>query len=296
VVILANSLRTSYYPEYFSPETEDKIKLATVTIENFLNYLLYHDVCPEYEENIKAARISCHIASKELWRNQRFVEDGPGRFNRACSTLFGGFFHGLHLEDGILDEKEMSPQMSVDIANKIVRFTLAAAGSDELATLFYSISSKNETNAMKIEDIDGFEVIEVIFPDGELREFYRDYAPGHQLVGKLRCKSYRDPARPEFDLSPAERAEWDQRNAPSYEFEFLLEEGLLEFCYPGMKVITSVWKLNCGLYFFDEVISVYCSIYTVLSNDIMLNWKNPRAISVAEYDNRDEAEGDEHEI
>jgi hypothetical protein len=39
-----------------------------------------------------------------------------------------------------------------------------------------------------------------------------------------------------------------------------------------MKVLTSVWELNCGLYFFDEVFNAY----------VMFGWKNPRTISATD--------------
>jgi len=154
--------------------------------------------------------------------------------------------------------------------------------ADEQATRFLSFVNNHELNAAKIEDIDGFEITNIVLPDDELREFYRSEAADLNIVGKLYGKSYRDPAKPEIDMSPAERKEWEDGGAPSYEFEFLLEESLLRLCYPGMKVITSVWELNCGLYFFDEVFNAYCSIYTALANDVMLGWKNPRTISATD--------------
>jgi Argonaute siRNA chaperone (ARC) complex subunit Arb1 len=256
------------------------VLLATATIKNFLNYLLYHDVCPEYKENINAARISCDIAAKELWKNQQFIATGPGDFNKACSTLFGGYFDDLHIEDDRCEDgKEPSVQMANNVARKVVRFAIAGAGSDEQATRFLSfVMNNNELNAAKIEDIDGFEITDIVLPDDELREFYRTEAADLNVVGKLFGKSYRDPAKPEVDMSPSERKEWDDGETPSYEFEFFLEESLLQLCYPGMKILTSVWELNCGLYFFDEVFTTYCSIYTVLPNDVMLGWKNPRTI------------------
>ncbi|OXV06483.1 hypothetical protein Egran_05749 [Elaphomyces granulatus] len=279
---VAKGYLTSYFPEYFNPDTEDMVRLAPVTIKNFLNYLLYHDVCPEYKENINAARISCDIAAKELLKNQQFIATGPGDFNKACSTLFGGYFYDLHVEDYIEDGKDPSVQMPNNVARKVVRFAIAGAGSDEQATRFLSFVNNHELNAAKIEDIDGFEITNIVLPDDELREFYRSEAADLNIVGKLYGKSYRDPAKPEIDMSPAERKEWEDGGAPSYEFEFLLEESLLRLCYPGMKVITSVWELNCGLYFFDEVFNAYCSIYTALANDIMLGWKNPRTISATD--------------
>ncbi|KKA21456.1 hypothetical protein T310_4491 [Rasamsonia emersonii CBS 393.64] len=259
---------------------EETIKLATVTIKNFLNYLLYHDVCPEYKDNINAARASCDIATKQLWDNQRFVAQGPGHFNQACSMLFGGYFFDPDADGSDwVNEKSQSPRMTSEIARKVIKFALAGAGSDEQATRFRDLSSKNELRAVCIEDIDGFEVTEAILPDNDLREFYRTQAPDLRPVGKLRAKPYRDPARPKIDLSPEESVEWEQKwndLLHSTEFEFLVEEDLLRFCYPGMKVTTTVWRLNCGLDFFDEVFSAYCSIYTILANDLMIGWKKPR--------------------
>ncbi|KAL1999800.1 hypothetical protein VTN02DRAFT_3966 [Thermoascus thermophilus] len=254
------------------------VKLATVTIRNFLSYLLYHDVCPEYRENIDAARVSCDAAAKELWSNQRFVAAGPGEFNTACSTLFGGFFYDLHVEDDRWgsEKRDDRATMSNDVARRVVKFALAGAGSDEQAVRFRDLANGDALRAVRVEDIDGFEVTAVIPPDDDLRGFYRDRAPDLRAVGQLRGRAYRDPGKPRIDLPPEERLAWDNNGDA---FAFLLEEDLLRLCYPGMKIITSVWRLNCGLDYFDEVFSAYCSIYTVLGNDAMLGWRKPRDLT-----------------
>ena len=46
-----------------------------------------------------------------------------------------------------------------------------------------------------------------------------------------------------------------------------------------MKVIAPVLELNCRIHYFDEVAIAYCSIYTVLYNDLMLEWKEPRSLA-----------------
>lgn len=271
------------------------VKLATVTIRNFLSYLLYHDVCPEYKENIDAARVSCDAATKELWNNQQFVATGPGEFNTACSTLFGGFFYDLYVEDDKWEseKKDNRAMMSDDVARKVVKFALAGAGSDEQAIRFRDLANRNALSAVRVEDIDGFEVTAVIPPDDELREFYSDQAPDLRPVGKLRGKAYRDPGKPRIDLTPEERLAWENGDIPNPEFGFLLEEKLLQLCYPGMKIITSVWRLNCGLDYFDEVFSTYCSIYTVIGNDAMLGWKKPRDLTDGETGDEDNEGGTE---
>jgi hypothetical protein len=251
------------------------MKLATDTIRNFLSYLLYHDVCPEYTENIDAARRSCDIAAKELWKNQQFAVQTPGDFNKACSTLFGGFFHDLHVEDNNWKNPKFdSVFMTNDIARKVVKFALAGAGTDHQAIRFQQLANQNALRAMRVLDVHGFEVTATYPPGPDVCEFYRRHAPDLHPVGRLLGKAYRDPGKPTYDLSPEERLEWENDTSVP-EFELFLEESLLKLCYPGMKVITPVWELNCGFHFFEDVHTAYCSIYTVLANDLMLGWKKP---------------------
>lgn len=257
------------------------IKLATVTIRNFLSYLMYHEVCPEYTENIDEARHSCDIAGRDLWQNQQFIAKAPGHFNMGSSTLFGGFFYDMYVED----DKWTNPKdndnvrMTNQVARRVVMFALAGAGTDLQARRFKELADKNNVRGMRVEDIDGFEVTAVVPPIRETLGFYQRHAPDFQPVGRLMGKAFRDPGKPPVDLNPEEKLEWDQGvGRMSSEFEFFLELDLLRFCYPGMKLITSVWELNCGLHFFDEVLMVYGTNYTVLANDLMLGWKKPMDI------------------
>ncbi|GFF41661.1 argonaute-binding protein 1 [Aspergillus udagawae] len=285
---------TSYFPYYFNPETEDMVKLATVTIWNFLTYILYHDVVPEYKANVEEARKSCDIASKELWKNQQFTAKGPGDFNTACSTLFGGVFFDLHVEvDQWNNSKDHAVHMTNEIARKVVKFALAGAGVDRQAVRFQELANQDALRAMRVEDIDGFEVTAIIFPDDETREFYKVHATDLRPVGRMLAKAYRDPGKPNIDLSPEERLQWEAGGAPALEFDFFLEEGLLKLCYPGMKVITSVWELNCGTHYFDEVFTAYCSIYTALANDLMIGWKKPKDFRMGDNHEADETDDEE---
>lgn len=268
------------------------VKLATVTIRNFLSYLMYHEVCPEYTENIDEARRSCDIAGRDLWQNQQFIAKAPGHFNMGSSTLFGGFFYDMYVED----DKWTNPKdkdtmrMTSQVARRVVMFALAGAGTDLQARRFKELADKNNVHGMRVEDIDGFEVTAVVPPIRETLSFYQRHAPDLQPVGRLMGKAFRDPGKPPVDLSPEEKLEWDQGvGRMSSEFEFFLELDLLRFCYPGMKLITSVWELNCGLHFFDEVMMVYGTNYTVLANDLMLGWKKPMDIP-------GEGEGGEGEV
>jgi hypothetical protein len=97
-------------------------------------------------------------------------------------------------------------------------------------------------------------------------------------------RAYYDPSEPEYDLSPEEREEWMKKRRQMPELMLFLEEGLLEHCYPGMKIITTIWEMNCGLHYFEEIKRAYSSIYTPLCNDLMLGWKRPRDLTANNED------------
>ncbi|OJZ83958.1 hypothetical protein ASPFODRAFT_209672 [Aspergillus luchuensis CBS 106.47] len=277
---------TSFFPYYFNPETEDMIKLATVTIRNFLSYLLYHDVCPEYNDNIDQARNSCDIATRELWNNHQLMAKGPGDFNSCCSLLFGGELHDTYVEDNQWkNSKDDAPRLTTETARKIVKFALAGAGENRHALRFQELTENDTLCAVRIEDIDGFEITAVHPPGEDVREFYQTHAPDLVPVGKLLARAYRDPGMPDFDLSPEEQV----AQQPEKNFEFFMEDNILQYCYPGMKVITPVWELNCGFHYFEDAYRTYGSNYTPLVNDLMLGWKEPRDLAKAESDGEDDS-------
>ncbi|RAK87965.1 hypothetical protein BO79DRAFT_266717 [Aspergillus costaricaensis CBS 115574] len=277
---------TSFFPYYFNPETEDMIKLATVTIRNFLSYLLYHDVCPEYKDNIDQARTSCDIATRELWNNHQLMAKSPGDFNSCCSLLFGGELHDTYVEDNQWkNSKDDAPRLTTETARKIVKFALAGAGENRHALRFQELTENDTLCAVRIEDIDGFEITAVHSPGEDVREFYLTHAPDLVPVGKLLARAYRDPGMPDFDLSPEEQV----AQQPEKNFEFFMEDNILQYCYPGMKVITPVWELNCGFHYFEDAYRTYGSNYTPLVNDLMLGWKEPRDLAKAESDGEDDS-------
>ncbi|KAE8415147.1 Argonaute complex, subunit Arb1 [Aspergillus pseudocaelatus] len=273
------------------------VKLATITIRNFLSYLLYHEVCPEYRVNIDEARRSCDIATKELWQNQEFTTSSPGDFNKACSTLFGGFFYDVNVEGNSWNNRNNGNfLMKNDVARKVVKFAIAGSGTNAMALKFQTLANQNALHSTLVPDIHGFEVISVFPPSSEVCEFYRHHAPDLNPVGRMVGKAYRDPGKPRYDLSAEERLMWETGTASVPDFQFFLEESLLKLCYPKMKVITPVWELNCGLNFFEDVHAVYSSIYTVLCNDLMLGYKQSVDLTREEQDDLEEIEepnGDE---
>lgn len=264
------------FPEFFAIETEEFVGLGTMTIKNFLNYILHHSVVPEYESNILAARQVCDVAQKELWMAYQATVGSPGDFNMACSTLFGGQYFGFYVGDqdwmdGIIGAATGMPD---DTARKVVKFALAGAGTYEQAVLFRDLANENKLEATCINE-DGFEIVSITRATDDVKHFYRKHAKDLKPVGKVRARPWRNPGLADDDLPPGE--------APSYlptdgsvEYEFFIEESLLDWFFEGMKVDARVWSLNCGVHFFEKIYAMYCSFYTALPNESMMGWKKPR--------------------
>ncbi|KAJ5939258.1 hypothetical protein N7466_002392 [Penicillium verhagenii] len=255
----------SFYMGYFNPDSTADIEMATDTIRNFLTFLLFHNVCPEYKDDILQARKTCNIARLELSKSMKLIGHVPGDFNRACSSLFSA---------GYLSDDTSG----IEKAQNTIKYAIAGTLPAEIATLFRQHVRDRDIQVQRIPDIDGFEVISVAKPEIDVLAFYHAFTNGLGLtpVGYVKAKSFRDPGKPETDLSTEERWDWDHGKAPSHEFLFLIEQDQLDLYYPGLKVQTNVWRLNCGAYYFQGIYSTLPSFAANIGNDLMLNWKRPR--------------------
>lgn len=302
----------SFYPQYFNPEDEEAIKFTTTTISNFYTYLLFHNVCPEYELDILNARNTCKLAEKELWKIQQLICKGPGSYNKSCSLLFGGHYFqysGINDEWGQPADIDGKP-LTVELARKIVKHGIAGATTHGIASRFLMQVQDKSHTAEKIEDIDGFEVLCINEPSASCVNFYNSLARDLTPVGLMRAKIFRDPSKPDIDMSPEEREKWDKspnkspnvnpqvddprhKDCAHYDFELFVEPELAKLFFPGMKVFTSVWKLSCGAFYFDEIFSAYPSFWKPIANDLMLNWKRPRDLTKDDEEDEDDGVSNE---
>ncbi|KAJ5782920.1 hypothetical protein N7457_004694 [Penicillium paradoxum] len=273
---------SAYFMGHYNPDTEEEIRECTDTIKNYFSYLLYHNVCPEYKDDLEEGRKTCDLAAKELWMNQQLVHhDGPGSFNRGCSMLFGGhYFESVGDSDTWKAVRHVADEeiFTIEIARKVVKYAIAIAGNDRTAQKFKILADKDGITAKEIEDIDGFEVISIEQPTIETIAFYSELSPDLVPVGRVIAKEFRDPARGPIDLTPWEKVDWDAGFAPTYQFEFLVEAPLLVHLLPGMKIVTTVFETNVGQHFFDEILAALPTFYTFLYNDWLMDYKEPMPV------------------
>lgn len=215
----------------------------------------------------------------ELWKNLQLIRNGPGEFNKACSVLFAGHLFAKNSEKSSIWDDTDASSMTPKQAQEIIKYCIAGAGSHDVASRFAQHVAARDVSVMSVEDIDGFEVLSVAEPDDHVLAFYQKFAAHLTPVGTINAKSFRDPGKPQTDLSPEERWDWDHGKAPSYDFVFFIERDILKLFYPGLRVVAPVWKMNCGAYYFDQVYSTFPSFNAIIANDMMLGWKRPRDLT-----------------
>jgi Argonaute siRNA chaperone (ARC) complex subunit Arb1 len=279
-------------PFFYALDTEANVYTVTNLLSNFMNYLLHHDVCPEYREPILAAKQCCIKASRELWSTRQAQKWLPGDFNVACSTLFGGAYSKRY--DGQTSWTEEGGGFvgqTDEQARQIVKFAVACAGSEEQYQLWYEKAMVNDIKVTKARKGVGLAITEIIMPDNETRDFYKEKTKEFRPVGKIYTKGWRNPSGPVDDLTPEEQALRTKatgdttsaaggfhqvREAEEDEYEFFIEEAVLQHLFAGMKLEATVRTLNCGICFIDEVFNAYCSFDTFLPNDRLYGYKKPR--------------------
>ncbi|KAK7928312.1 hypothetical protein PG985_005310 [Apiospora marii] len=282
-----------FIPECFTqvdPETDTRE--AGRIIHNFLNYVLHHDVCPEYTDNIKAAQLICDIAPDELRNTYDLYAALPDSFNTAARFLFcdGGIFKAYEPEKPASEtpeDKKASEWAGVDMRYNpeeldahlqlaIFRFNLMEKIKDEkLKQTIY----ETEPREMRVVSTktQAYQVVSTHRPKKRTKTHNEEMLKEQDLGGKITPTgivllrhtiidhAWSNVPRPE---------EVDDVHQPTE--NFILDDDLLGKLTPGMKMELVVCELNIGGFrFIKECKEVRTSFDTLLPQSLMVNWKDP---------------------
>ncbi|KAI8964447.1 Argonaute siRNA chaperone complex subunit Arb1-domain-containing protein [Daldinia sp. FL1419] len=236
---------------------------AAGLIKNFLNYVLMHDVCPEYTFDIMAARRICDAAPIELRMMHELVRSLPGTFNTTAHSLFC---------DRQIEKHDMPENYDKLFAFRVTVLSSALDQKikkrliDSDPTTIRVVNTKEET----------YEVVDKIMPrqrdimmvETQLKE------AGHSGKGKPAGILIVKPSIIEFGFNNLPRL--DQVDLSSAEPEdYLLEDDLLDKFDKGMKIKAIVCELNIGVRFIKAVKDLRVSFDLFLPQILMENWKTP---------------------
>lgn len=247
---------------------EPAIEKAAALVKNFLNYVLTHNVCPEYVGNIMAARNICDIALPETRAAHELLSDLPGRFNSAATALFCG-------------ERAINDLDKPENFNKFVNFRLVVLETTTNVEARKKVAELGDTTSICVVETkeEMYEVLDIVRPRRNYIKMLETQLAQQQLSGVVRptgrmllrpaiiAHGYDNLPRPdEIDLSaaPAE--------------EYLVEDDILAKLERGMKLKLLVGALDIGgsgIRFIQAVRDIRVSFDTFLPQTLMENWKEP---------------------
>lgn len=234
---------------------------ACNVLRNFFNYLLYHNVCAEYTDQIHAAIDALKLIEVEYVKLAEVQLSFPGAFNIACSTLLDGHYSKIGYQGTWMDTEDVKAAktgFSKYEARAIVNAGIAAFGEPT------EINTALDHHVVNAEEEVGFEVTAIV-PSAETSEWvhsFFDKLKGTVVspLGKLVCKRFHFQKATPLDL----RADYE---VGLQSFEFLLDDELLQKCFIGMKFIATVHQTNSGFWFIDRWSECHGTFYTWCWNE-----------------------------
>ncbi|CAG8434802.1 11760_t:CDS:2 [Ambispora gerdemannii] len=129
----------------------DQFREAPEVVISFINYLVNQRVCPEYNDDMQRALDIAKRARIELPKCKLLAQSAPGRFNRACSLLFGGELFGL-FDDAWGGEEEVAKMLGISMSEAASIFKEVMGR--ENTTVRLNENMKKVSEEMDIIDID----------------------------------------------------------------------------------------------------------------------------------------------
>ena len=237
---------------------------ACNVLRNWFKYLLYHNVCAEYADQIHAAIGALRLIEVEYVKLAQVQIRFPGAFSIACSTLLDGHYSKTGYQGTWMDTEDVKAAktgFSKNDARAIVNAGIATFGTQ---TETNAALDGQTVRVVDAEEEVAFEVSGIVLSaeTSEWAQAFFDKLEGTVVkpLGKLLCKRIHFQKATPLDLPP------DHKAGPQ-SFEFLLEDEMLQKCFTGMKFIATIHQTNSGFWFIDRWSECYGTFYTWCWNE-----------------------------
>ncbi|KAL7948659.1 Argonaute siRNA chaperone complex subunit Arb1 domain-containing protein [Trichoderma barbatum] len=237
---------------------------AMDVIENFLRYVVHHDVCPEYQDNVKEAMEVC-IMAREEWPMLNSLQTAlPGLFNLAATELFS---------------KNGPEAWAFDLFQ-------VPEGFDAKAVFYSAIAMLDDTEVFQylagnaVEPVDQYEstleITKIAPPTEEMIERFQKLAINTDGNKKIRILPMG-----KLTLKPATIEDgWVEPDMPhplqGKEVDLYFEQNILANLKPGMKMTLEICELGAGVRFVKHIRKIVPSFYTFLPQELMIHFKAPQ--------------------
>ena len=241
----------------------DKMSKGVGIVENFLKYVLHHDVCPEYETDVKKALEVCELARVEWPMLQRIYQQIPGQFNLAATELFC-------VED---PEETWSVQQFGRLkgcdARSVFYSSLALVGNSD------SMWSKILKDLPKlVREFDcTLQLLSLERPQEGVCERFKAMMIDGKNAGLI-------PIGKAIFAPSFIEDEWDTPKIPcpieTETIDLYFDDDVLDNLSPGMKMRATLGELDVGIHFVKSIDTIVPSFHTFLPQELMRHYKEPR--------------------
>ncbi|KAK4177115.1 Argonaute complex, subunit Arb1 [Triangularia setosa] len=251
----------------------EMVWIASSTIQNFLKYLILHDVCSEYADDIDRAIKLCDQGFEENGLVSNALTMVPGAFNRSVAALY------CEEEDSsalslLVDNKDLDRDHAFNTVALIASLILPTLGGHSAE----NIKALEVTNPVERT----FEITFINPPTQEMRqkvtfvsEHFRKSRPSATRIHPCGAAT----GHPVIIQDGWDITDKLTDEEAKEESSFILEERILEQLRVGMKLTMGVSTCTVpggGTFkVIRYVKGVKPSFYTFLPQDLMRNWKEP---------------------
>ncbi|EHK20818.1 uncharacterized protein TRIVIDRAFT_50337 [Trichoderma virens Gv29-8] len=237
---------------------------AIDVVENFLRYVLHHDVCPEYEENVKEALKVCLMAREE-WPMLNSLQTAlPGLFNFAATELFSKTdpdawaFDLFQIPEGF-DAKSVFYSV-VTMLEDFKAFEHLFGKSVEVVDQYECTLEITKVNLPAKELIEQFQKLAITIDDNKKIRLLP--------MGKVTLKpAVIEDGWVEPDI---------QHPLLGEEIDLYFEQNILANLKPGMKMTLEICDLGSDVRFVKRIRKIVPSFYTFLAQELMIHFRAPQ--------------------
>lgn len=240
----------------------EKMETAAALAENFLKYVLHHDVCPEYEDDVKQAIRLCADAREQWPLLDELQHSLPGAFHLAAIELF-------------------SPPSPEDWTCSSLRLPAVL----DAKTVFFSVCALlGEAEVLKAaqqgrlgvarEYTCALEVVHVQQPRDDVAERFSrlEVADSKLCTGPIDKAFFKPTTIEDGWENPVVPLPFGEAGGAWLYFE----QRLLARMRSGIKMALTIVELDAGIRFVKAVANVVPTFYTFLPQLLMKHYKQPR--------------------
>ncbi|KAJ1675495.1 hypothetical protein EV182_001154 [Spiromyces aspiralis] len=210
----------------------EQFRQAPRVVEAWLRYLIEHDVCVEYNDDIYRALAVTERAKIELVNCKQLAMTLPGKFNDACSMLFGGSL------------KDLGDSYAAGTADTS---WVSASNGD---TQGFGIITLSEAQAVYARATGGMAPEEAEYLGAEPHDVHveEQLAGDHEEFCAFKCRRWdREAGKPISD---------EDGGRP---FTLYFEREVAQHMCPGIYLEADLHQLSNGVHYIDQVTGVWPS-------------------------------------